>query len=56
MGLFFFWSQISIEEEGMVCSDEKKTVGGRDGEKRKREVLPLLHDTPARPRTLSWQH
>lgn len=44
----------------MVCSDEKKTGGGRQEERKKKGkrgfFLPLLHDTPARPRTLSWQH
>lgn len=44
----------------VVCcdDDDQRMLGGRDGKKEKERdyFLPLLHDTPARPRTLSWQH
>lgn len=49
--------QISIEEEEWFVMMRRKRGEEDRGERKKRKkILPLLHDTPARPRTLSWQH
>lgn len=51
---FFFTNQY---RGGGRCVVMRRKRGEEEmGKRRKREVLPLLHDTPARPRTLSWQH